>query len=1673
MPGNEFGDRVHNFFAPDNSSQGQHQSHVLQGNWPVLNNNIWVNGQIQIDPTNSSNNYALQNSDIGRRQTNYSVDAANGLNFSRSDLGPDFCKNQSLNEQPYTNGFVYGDRIYQNGQNESNFLPVNTNSAQHHLLSSSGLAVHGLQQGSCSDQQPKASSRFETSLPFDIFGAQQQISPQQASMMQAIQQQQAGLNDMHHLQQQFLIKKMQDLQRQQQLQQSGLRTQDLMNQNSPLNMSVSGFQSTLVTDSPNSDTMHEHGTSWLSHGSSNMQGSPSGFAFQPSIGQTQPLMDLAPQQAEQSLFGVPVSSSRGLAMNHYSQMEDGSSMPQMPTPSSSQHKFFPNQNGAQDGNYNSSKKIQTENMFGHSVSQSLNSGTRDTGSLQHKVSTQRNAPQQESWGQKVLDTPSETQRNAPQQDSWGQKVLDTPSETQRNAPQQDSWGQKVLDTPSETLHERPPWKAGSSQNEVALDPTEEKILYGSDDNIWNVLGKSSNMSGEAGNLFDNGGLTDEFPSMQSGSWSALMQSAVAETSSSDIAPQEWNGLTFHNAESFPANKPSTISLPKENLQTPSVLNAARIPSSADLNSQNVMGSNQIGHEFQSVPAQRVGNTPFIFGQSLEEASSKKLNPIQKAAAKGSPIHGNASQNSLNAERSTKTVSASWSPRQSGPRDHFSGLKVLEGVPSGGDRVSSIHENEKLQSFQESQSRVIQGEVGHGGSLWNPNSLLSSNTFGHVNPADENHLTNKGVLNLNGTASVEDSSKTGVPPNNFFLNQWKSTHPSSKFHGGEHFGRNLDEVNGNNHGLGSLTGSDKDVALGKDLKTRPQKENSSDSYHSNLTQHASGGHLENRLLDAGDSRSSSLGKQKSINQLSMKDPVHRKFQYHPMGNLDKEEEPAASMKQPTQDMHKKDTRHFSPCTSSKTSSQGQNMLELFQKLDQAGDQVVSSRMRSDYNSPSQLNTTDKNDGSASRSQHAQSSGSQVFGFDLGPPSRRFQASESSSSAPNAPGMGQHGTENSVYKLQRNYNPALSSAIPCGKDELENKQTSEKMVSNQHQSSFGGNALQFMQRGSADNVLSDSSHLQNDDPTSVACNTQHLSNPGISEQDVSRQVLHNMLTKGREPEWTLAAQKKRKAPLCFSDFTHSSIVKSSRQDELSVGKEPNLSSKSSTIHTNFPGVDKDQPRVNIDLDAKMEESGGKVTFFKNQLNDSPANSKDIQAFGRPSKPNEQYALLNQMKVLRDTESDLDVRVSKRIKEADTNVENQVNLMPGQQNEAGVSSSFGLNSEVPSDGFRTLGIPNPFINLQKSTSSHGNVASQDAAMPGMDASKSHLSTNSAASVGAERLVSPQMAPSWFNQYGNLRNGLLPVNNAQQVANLKPAELPYILGKSSNVSSTLISQEKIASAPTPVDARQVDGTILNSSSTSVANEHLPSPLALQLNLTPQHQVIPRPNKRKADTFQLHPWHKEISDHSKALSTLSMAESDWSKAANRRSEKVEDGTELVEDVHPMLKLKRRLVSTTQLMQQMFPPPPANILSSDARSEYESVAYSVSRLGLGDACRSVSFSSDSELPPDGVNLGPAKRKLKPDQLFAQAIDELSGKAKKLESDLSRLEKGISMSDLRVEHQDLEKHSTINRFARVHGRGPNYNAETASANVGPPCVLRYVTAHPMPKNIPDGVQCLPL
>ncbi|XP_073295454.1 uncharacterized protein [Primulina huaijiensis] len=1807
MPGNEFGDRVHNFFAQDNTFQGQTESQVVEGNWPVLSNNFWIGSQRQADALHSNNKtYNLQDPDIDRGQGSYPFHVTQDLNFSQSNLRADFSKIQSLNEQPNLNGYMFGNQFHLSRQNEANFLAVDTDSEPHHATTSRGFSVHELQKGSGMENGAKTSLRSETSVPsvsLDLFGGQQQMSHHQSSMLQPVQHQHPGINNIQQhqqqQQQQLMIRKMQDLQRQQQFQPLEMRQQNHVNQVQAFTKQASGRHSTSIDGNPVSDLQQypwttEVSANWMNRGSPSMQGTQTGLVFPPNLGQTQHLVDLVPQSVDQSLYGIPVSGSRGLNSNQYShKVTDRSPMLQMSTSSNTlqgNHNFFADQVGLNDEDSIARQKFQNENMIRRTPSQSLYTEPRNMGSLQQVNSIQRNAPQ-------------------------------------------DLLGRQELTIRPETKSEKFRRPAVASSNEVALDPAEEKILFGSDDNIWAAFGDAANMTGESGNLFDNGESLNGFPSIHSGSWSALMQSAVAETSSNDIVPQEeWSGLISHNVNVSSANQSSSVhnnnvkqqsSLVDHKTRMPSAPSPGSIPPSGDINVKNVAGLNLLGHRFLNEPGQRLPNEVSERFVSLEEGNKwSNYIPPQKSVTGDSQIYRDASQNSPETGMSAMKISSPWAHQQSGSEQQSNGRNTLVAIPTGGDRGLNVHQAEKSQNSKSNRFSVIQGEA-VGGSLWKSNSVSRSATeLGPVKPTIGNTGTNKVILSLNDAASVANSYSVGVADetNPFFrdsnkINQWKNSSSSTIYQGGKDLGRTPHQAIEHNQGLDSLNSCEKEEATRHEMENYDMMENSNDSHRSNLSGHTSGGFRE---TGSGASVSKSLppANQKLTNQLSRKISVPRKFQYHPMGNSDEDAEPSYHLKQSTNlqamsqpnsnldqsnflvqyprnskvneqvmgqssklQKHNKVmneepphvglpgyapsisvsySRPFDSFTPNTVSSSGQNMLELLPKVDHSSGHGDMMHLSSEGKVYAQLPEAGKVDGTAGFFQQNQSSVYQGFGLQLGPPSlQRGQVPDQSTSSQKAQSsvtsmpishavaeMEEKGQQmvptSTIQSLNfprgefqaefKNNRPAVPPRY-SGNDErhrnfqeafsldsphvsqLRNQQvmrSSGKITMNQHVDSSFSSDVSNNIRGSMEtvspdtlgdvqksNVMSSRGMTQqagpNDaherGPTSTASArdplhaTQPFSMHGISHQGSSLNALHNLTTNVYTSQHSFGSHY-QKASAPFSDLTQPNTGESSSapltQGSMNVCKGGDLSSDLRSIYVNSPGVVDEE-------EQRLKESAGHSlssiridTTNKNHSDNSPldlfSTQKNIEAFGHSLKPNsfsrQNNASLNQMKALKDAGADPSFRVSKRMKGPDDCLDvDRVASTGGQQNDRGLvlGDSLGSSTGVPSDD---LWMPNFLLAadaLQINPSQHGNVASQDILLRGAKESHSNSSTDYTTSVRAEYPeVSPQMAPSWFNQYGTFKNGqVLHSYNAHKLIPSMSGEL----GKSPSVMDTLGSEEKGTDAP--IDACQINTTGPTSTSTLV-NAPLSSGRSYELNATAQNLVVSRPKKRKTATSQLQPWHKEIADGSQNLSSLSVAETVWSQVANCLKEKVDDDAELIEVGPSFRRSKRRLILTTQLMQQLFFPPPAAILSADASVKCENVAYAVARAVLGNVCGAVFHSSGLDLPCDSVELLSAKGKsseINVDRYSGKVMEGLTGRLGKLENDFLRLEKSSSIFDVRMECQDLDKFSVINRLAKFHGRGQTDISDTAPSHK--PLPQRYVSAIPMTRSLPDRVQCLSL
>ncbi|MBA0552363.1 hypothetical protein Golob_023182, partial [Gossypium lobatum] len=991
MPGNEVGDRIHNFLGGESLSQGQHHSQVFDGTWSGLNNNQWVGSQRQVGGplVSGLKNFNLhQLADADRGQSGQSSSLQHGLNFTQSGLRPEGVRSQSQNQSSNVNGYMQGHQAFQTRQNETNFLGVDT--------ASRGPDLH--------KKNPMRLDAAESPVNYDFLGGQQQINGQHHGMIQPLPRQQAERTDMQLLQQQAMLKKMQELQRQQlpnsHFQQPEARQLSSVNQVSSVvkqgsdSVFLAPINGVPVHNASNYSWQTENvnvnvNAHWLQDGATPaMQGSSSGFLFSPEQGQVH-LMGFVPRQVDQSFYGISTSGPIVDQYQYSSVQMDEPLMQQVQARSNSfpgnQYAMFQDQVSLQDGSLVSGQGDQGKNVFGAAAGQGLNNGFLSE-NLQQMTILPKNAVMQESSGKQGHPGPSETSLR------------------------------------KSSIQADPP------QAVATLDPTEEKILFGSDDSVWDMFGKSANM----GSVLDGMDSSGAFPSLQSGSWSALMQSAVAETSSNDIGIQEeWSGLGMQHNEPPSGNMPSSIV--NYGSKQESAWADNKFPPASTLNSK------------PSPMSQR-------FVKELTEDSSKRLDcsSLRKHVAESAEFLGNASHSP-----SMQVTANSISGHQQGlaihsphcqPQNEPNGWNSID---SASHSVGTISKSQDIQrSLQPSQSSDQRGamykERGHSSGF-----DLTNIKSGNVNSGLGSLQVNGEASDLDNFAEITDKRTTRVTkessqlPNSRNLHLWKSV--DSQVNRGlsrvpveyqqiqERSPENLDSSG--NHCLDKGASG---VNVSGDLNV---KEISNDSFCSNLPQYTStGGTRDNVWLDVNDLRG---GKQKSSAQISHKPSVTRKFQYHPMGDLDVEIEPSYGTKSVA---HSRATsQHISqglkghdkgysrqsqltghaggeatevekgcfpglkvdkiPSKSSnpgsapdrslggfvpnKTSPTSQNILELFQKADPPKEHGTATRLSSsEHNQSSEMPDAETSDGSVGQFQHNRPIASQGFGLQLGPPSQKF-------------------------------------------------------------------------------------------------------------------------------------------------------------------------------------------------------------------------------------------------------------------------------------------------------------------------------------------------------------------------------------------------------------------------------------------------------------------------------------------------------------------------------------------------------------------------------------------------------------------------------------------------------------------------------------------------------------
>ncbi|CAD5331125.1 unnamed protein product [Arabidopsis thaliana] len=1501
MPGNEFGERTHNFFGQEGLSQDQHQSQVVDGSWSSFSNGL-VGNQRQIDPSLTADLKSYRTQQPVDPERGQSSNSQHGLNFTQQPMRSEYSRSVLQEPQQPTNGYMHGNLGLQTMPNEANVLGMDVESSRDKLS----------ERGFTPDLH-KIPTRFEmgeSPVNYDFFGGQQQSNTQLPGMLQPLPRQQVSFNDMQLLKQQVMVKQMHEYQMQQQLQKQRLEARQLnsLNRNAVNGSCVSDNQSHMINGIPLQNAssnwlqpdLMTGNTNWMHRGiSPAVQGSSSGLMITPDHGQA----NLMAQQFEPSLYGMPVS---------------GTNAPHNAFSSSQMNRL-----AAQHGSANRTSSVTNQ------PTSFLNQGdVQDSHMLPRST-----------YPEKLLFS----QTSVPSSNSMPNfESLQEDDSRERNISVQAKFGQMEGSGPSEQSFIKAPENINALQKSTALDPTEEKILFGSDDNLWEAFGNSTDMSLTGNLMSSSSDLFDGCPSLQSGSWSALMQSAVAETSSDDAGVHEW------------AN-----------------------------NSTGPHANFHRGNMAQDLGA-KTSNT--LSGRVHSDSTRTAVQHLQdrgNSVADNGLLENSMAQRNLMAEN----IFHSSSSGVDGQNNSCS-IRKNEGVE---DRLGiwKAASNPNLVALKEQ----------------NPSMQKTSYGFGIAGAGnDSRHLDNNSLEKAIPHLNSRDGSQI------------------------------LESYSSNNAGSNEMVNT-------RDLSTLPG------------------------------------GKETQSGHVGVRPSIPRKFQYHPMGNIDVTDEPcrgkvsrfgqSQSLGQPAMntltdkghvsqnDLNRtnKAFKGMGPENSPSTSASADRSVDRCNQVNSASSRLeLLHKVDPSPENSSETNVTGIHEANAfadygGQFRHNQASASQGFNLQLAPPSQlapspdnmqffrnSLQPLNSFHTGPEKGGTSQSRFapwgSNQSFHQSTHQGPFpgilggsnMTSGFPYSRGYYQNQQmavgTRQSAAINSVNSSSELSTPAVKERD-------ESSDFDQRGHSAEGFRMLSASQPLVASSSPQQNSSSGMMS---DPPAGISAPQLRfwNQPLPQSDILrphpspgNNMAVSFSRQE-----KTNQLSSQNGDVSLSGRDIVNMHELQSKDMGAK--QTSNVASMFSKMV------QSNNQSFGRslPSNNFPKDSLRHDEQMAGSGEGDAPKMTVKR-------VENSA-IDPQKVAPKGEQQSPSKSDSLVRDG----------LNHRESVNH----------MPyfGQNVTQSFSTKNHSASVGADhQQISPQMAPSWYSQYGTFKNGLVqPVNDTGRFTPLKIGE------QSSNVGSSVDGTHSVQLSQ-HFKMQQMSGSTLGA--------EIPSSESLPHGATEQLLKVNKPKKRKTATSELIPWNKEVMQGHQRLKTLGEAEVDWARATNRFAEKVEFET-LLED-SPPIKSKRRLVYTTQLMQQLCSPPPARVISLVASSNYEFVAYTAARGALGDACSSSSTDrSEGFWPPNISNPLSERTKTEKisDQYISKAAEDFISRTRKLETDFARLENGTTIPDLRVEVQDLEKFAVINRFAKFHP--PSMDRTLNSVRINP---QRYVTVAPMPQNIPDRVQCLSL
>ncbi|KAG8095954.1 hypothetical protein GUJ93_ZPchr0013g35097 [Zizania palustris] len=1268
------------------------------------------------------------------------------------------------------------------------------------------------------------------------------------------------------------------------------------------------------------------------------------------------------------------------------------------------------------------------------------------------------------------------------------------------------------------LHEKLTMQVGSGSGGASLDPTEEKILFGNDeDGGWGALLRGGN---DHGNSLDNDNLGGALPSLQSGSWSALMQEALQSTTSENNQKGEWSGLTFQKTEQVIANS-STIQGHDQNklaaLSGTNLENAR--PSSASSYADGTM------HDPNFTSFQHAARTPYEQRDKLmpHESPNATVTNHQSAAEinngyfqqsvkqKQSDDYGRQEQVNISngiwthqkseipRNNSHSTCSHAAPPsthgfwmsqqntidhnisRESGcsQNDWKSKSPILQDIDStpnvfgtdgnfwksSGGNANSLHRPQQMKPDMSTMQMANDSSEGKSSSrMGSSMPTINQDQYQMVIGQTSQHVGLNHNIGRKGPETTESPARSSEPKPNDHNQEYLNVLPAE---------RQGHILNHGQHMSSDLASRRHSFFAGKESQNLGQS-----------GQQAMGSYmLQNHAMDnSGINIRHSPG-----NPVSNQFPPQSHQTHNNLMPLF-----ITSSQAPTNMASVNEIPNSSNAPSFVGSDAGlpqnravqnrQHMLQLLHKVDNSTDSNVVADMPN--SSPDNISTVQK---------HLNQPSLQGFGLRLAPPSQRQStAGHTWSTQTDVDGnQPEHSTKGGDHTQSSTASHSLPTGHPSS--QLTPFHSSEIDSTGQPTGRFPqfGSSQQYPvsearsgsvalpQQGSSATVFKN-----------VWTNISAQRLGGIQSNKITPNIIQSMMFPNSTADSNLWGSQKaddqgQKASTPSDVATTSSANSQNEETKQAVDSDAGLASfEMANFDSMGATVSRgNEPIQKHSLDGNFAIPVSSLAQLHQQgiINPNPGESPaaNFQAMktsqnaglglhGSPTPsniPQKNYSLLHQIQAMRHVDIDPGNTAGKRLKSTEAGSDApQVDWKSGQKFTHGANNSARSSVDNTGNASVTGSFPSdmkmlsftPRSNEDKSQIIPSELPSSEPLSHGMvvAAQTDQQTQVQVANASSDLIERPRINPQMAPSWFERYGSHRNGQNLSMFSLQKTPVPPYNVPKAS-WSMDNSAEHRIDSGQSVRPGQYIPSTKLEVS-------------------VPSSTMKRRPKKRKSIESDIISWNKII-EHPQALRNMSTIEMDWACAANRLMEKIDDDTESLEDA-PINYLRcKRLSLSTRLIQQVLPAIPATILRAQAVSACGSVTYNIAMLTLGDACSMASYNSRALTDHENNSSEQTNAKKMEDRL-SKVVEIYVGRIRKMENDFVSVNKRPSMLDVQLECQDLERISIVNRLGRFHGRNHAAGVEASLASEMIPRRIfpeRHVMSFALPGNLPEGVYCLSL